>query len=135
MLFYTKHILQAEAPKLRGPFQTFAGFALLQVGLLDYGQTKRLPEPLRLQYARLVLALNERDELAITDAFRALGIRTEKPPDVHSFSNMAGLMFDTRMPKDRESLNPFTDESEIQKNPVTVSSVGRLRSLFSPFSG
>eukprot|EP00243_Klebsormidium_subtile_P010137 TRINITY_DN5332_c0_g2_i1.p1 TRINITY_DN5332_c0_g2~~TRINITY_DN5332_c0_g2_i1.p1 ORF type:complete len:140 (-),score=29.51 TRINITY_DN5332_c0_g2_i1:313-687(-) len=32
---------------------------------------------------------------------------------------MAGLMFDTRMPKDRESLNPFTDESEIQKNPVT----------------
>jgi predicted unusual protein kinase regulating ubiquinone biosynthesis (AarF/ABC1/UbiB family) len=91
------------------------------VGLLDYGQTKRLPEGLRHQYARLVLALNEKDELAIAAAFKALGIQTEKAPDVHHFSYMAGLMFDTKMPEDMDALNPFTDGSEIKKNPITVS--------------
>ncbi|XP_057744105.1 protein ACTIVITY OF BC1 COMPLEX KINASE 8, chloroplastic isoform X3 [Arachis stenosperma] len=41
-----------------------------EVGLLDYGQVKDLPEPLRLGYANLVLAIADGDQLRAAESYR-----------------------------------------------------------------
>ena len=41
-----------------------------QVALLDFGQTKRLPEHLRLKFAELIVAMNAGDILSIGRLYR-----------------------------------------------------------------
>jgi predicted unusual protein kinase regulating ubiquinone biosynthesis (AarF/ABC1/UbiB family) len=41
-----------------------------QVGLLDYGQVKDLPENLRLGYANLVLAIADNDPIRASESYR-----------------------------------------------------------------
>ncbi len=66
-----------------------------RIGLLDYGQSKQLPEKSRLAFAELVLALKSGDNPRISAAMYDLGIITEKGAE-EIRCKMAYGMFDTR---------------------------------------
>ena len=70
-----------------------------RIGLLDYGQSKQLPDKERLAFAALVLELAGGPKAAhqerITDAVEALGLRFARR-DTKLISRMAFGMFDTR---------------------------------------
>lgn len=66
-----------------------------KVALLDFGLTKRLPDDVRLGFARLVLASSRRDPAAVLDAFQDLGIRT-RHDDPESLLTLVRLLFDAR---------------------------------------
>ncbi|CAI5461458.1 unnamed protein product [Closterium sp. Yama58-4] len=89
-----------------------------RVALLDYGQTKQLPEALRLNLARLVVAIADGDMLAVGSCFRAMGIETAKTAGEHpsSFRRMAMIMFDTGSGNGVTSANPFGEESSLKSN-------------------
>eukprot|EP00884_Botryococcus_braunii_P022387 jgi/Botrbrau1/8832/Bobra.0335s0019.1 len=97
------------------------------VGLLDYGQSKQLPDAERLNFARLVIALAEAEGARlwdvnekltpqqqgdVADCIRALGIETEGGRQ-NLLVLMAYGMFDTR-----GRINPFADESPLRVMPV-----------------
>lgn len=63
--------------------------------MLDYGQSKKLPDDKRLAFARLVLAINKGDTAEVSSAMWELGIVTEKD-DAALRTKMAGHMFDTQ---------------------------------------
>ncbi|CAI5534433.1 unnamed protein product [Closterium sp. Naga37s-1] len=89
-----------------------------RVALLDYGQTKQLPEALRLNLARLVVAIADEDMLAVGSCFTAMGIETAKTAGEHpnSFRRMAMIMFDTGSGNGVTSANPFGAESSLKSN-------------------
>ena len=68
------------------------------VALIDYGQSKQLPDHLRLAFARVVLALASRtasrDPRPVSAALGGLGVVTEKN-DPAIRAKMAAGMFDT----------------------------------------
>ncbi|PSC70875.1 putative aarF domain-containing kinase 1 [Micractinium conductrix] len=80
-----------------------------KIGLIDYGQSKRLPEPYRAAFAQLVLQLGKGDDAGIAAALGNLGVVTEReePP---LQAKLAYGMFDTRGKAD-----PFDPESPIKK--------------------
>lgn len=65
-----------------------------KVGLLDYGQSKKLPDDERLGFASLILALGEGNPQRVSDAMWNLGIVTDKD-DAKLRTRMAYDMFDT----------------------------------------
>ena len=80
-----------------------------RIGLVDYGQSKRLPNKYRASFARMVLALERKDDQAISEALDGLGIETSKD-DVPLKSRLAWGMFDTE-----GTVNPFDPNSPIKK--------------------
>ena len=65
------------------------------MGLIDYGQSKQLPEAVRLGFCRLVVALDAGSKPEINAALWALGVET--PRDDEDLRNtLAYGMFDTR---------------------------------------
>lgn len=64
------------------------------MALIDYGQSKQLPDDLRLQFARLILALKGGDQRVISDVLQDMGVVTDKP-DAAIRTKMAYGMFDT----------------------------------------
>lgn len=66
-----------------------------RIGLLDFGLTKDLPDAARLGFARLVVAVGERDPVRITAAFRELGVKT-KSDDPAEVLSLMQLFFDAR---------------------------------------
>ncbi|CAI5495741.1 unnamed protein product [Closterium sp. Naga37s-1] len=91
-----------------------------KVALLDYGQTKRLPDSLRLNLARLMLAMADKDMPRVGSLFQALGIRTTKTvfEDPKSFHRMSSLMFDTAVSEGVTTSNPFASESTLKRNGI-----------------
>ncbi|RYR77827.1 hypothetical protein Ahy_A01g002482 isoform B [Arachis hypogaea] len=89
----------------------------IQVGLLDYGQVKDLPEPLRLGYANLVLAIADGDQLRAAKSYRELGIETISncENEQQELFRLATTMFDTKLPPGVTMLQPFSEESSIKK--------------------
>lgn len=75
--------------------QPFTCTALLQIGLIDYGQSKQLPDPYRAAFAQLVLALDKGDNAAIATALRGVGVVTERE-EAPLQARLAYGMFDTR---------------------------------------
>ena len=71
------------------------GLAGGRIGLLDYGQSKQLPDESRLAFAELVLALWSGDNPRISAAMYGLGVITEKGAEA-TRCKMAYGMFDTR---------------------------------------
>ena len=66
-----------------------------KVGLLDFGLTKELPDPIRVGFARLVIGAGERDVAGILAAFAELGMKTrEDAPE--PVLNLMRLFFDAR---------------------------------------
>ncbi|CAI5465940.1 unnamed protein product [Closterium sp. Yama58-4] len=91
-----------------------------KVALLDYGQTKLLPDSLRLNLARLILAVADKDMPRVGSLFQALGIRTTRTAfeDPKSFHRMSSLMFDTGVSEGVTTSNPFASESTLKRNGI-----------------
>jgi predicted unusual protein kinase regulating ubiquinone biosynthesis (AarF/ABC1/UbiB family) len=69
------------------------------LGLIDYGQCKRLTPQEQVQVAQLVLAVaNKESDLAVATAFRNLNITT-KNDDTEFLANFGRLMFGPLLPK------------------------------------
>ncbi|XP_065873735.1 uncharacterized protein [Euphorbia lathyris] len=88
-----------------------------EVALLDYGQVKDLPEPLRLGYANLVLAIADNDSIKASESYRELGIDTltKCENEQEEMLKLAQTMFDTKLPPGVVMLQPFAEESSIKK--------------------
>jgi predicted unusual protein kinase regulating ubiquinone biosynthesis (AarF/ABC1/UbiB family) len=88
-----------------------------RIGLMDWGQVKVLPEELCKKYAKMVLALHSRQQAAIVQSFRGLGVIVSNPADVQAIERIALTMFDTIAGK-HYVLNPFSSKSAIKRNSV-----------------
>lgn len=88
-----------------------------EVGLLDYGQVKDLPENLRIGYADLVLAIADSDPVRAAESYRELGIDTVSKceNEQQEMLRLAQTMFDTKLPPGVVMLQPFSEESSIKK--------------------
>lgn len=91
-----------------------------KVVLLDYGQVKELPDKLRLNYAKLVLALCTGEPFEIGHCLERLGLVTGKKveDDPAAYKVLAMSMFDTKLPSGCTKLTPFGEESLLSKFPV-----------------
>lgn len=91
-----------------------------KVALLDYGQVKDLPNSLRLDYAKFVLALNAGEPYEIGRCLEKLGVVVCKKveDDPASFKIMASMMFDTKLPPGLTKANPFNKDDVLKKFPV-----------------
>eukprot|EP00270_Netrium_digitus_P001559 TRINITY_DN11727_c0_g1_i1.p1 TRINITY_DN11727_c0_g1~~TRINITY_DN11727_c0_g1_i1.p1 ORF type:complete len:621 (-),score=161.80 TRINITY_DN11727_c0_g1_i1:145-2007(-) len=91
-----------------------------KVALLDFGQTKKISDELRLNFARLILALEKDDIIRVGQLCRKLGIRTKKSvlEDRLSIQRMATLMFDTKRTSTVTTSDPFSQESTLKQNPI-----------------
>jgi predicted unusual protein kinase regulating ubiquinone biosynthesis (AarF/ABC1/UbiB family) len=80
-----------------------------RIGLIDYGQSKRLPDSYRAAFAGLVVALAKGDRRGTSAALDGLGVVVSKDDDEIK-SRLATGMFDTRGKAD-----PFDPDSPIKK--------------------
>lgn len=85
-----------------------------RIGLIDYGQSKRLPDGYRRAFAQLVKALDSGDEGAVCVALDGLGVVTERD-DKPVKAEMARGMFDTS-----GKVDPFDPESPIKKMGIST---------------
>ncbi|PWA42109.1 protein kinase superfamily protein [Artemisia annua] len=88
-----------------------------EVALLDYGQVKELPNPLRLGYANLVLAIADNDHTRASEGLRELGIDTLSlcEDERAELFKLAQVMFDTKLPPGVSMLQPFAEDSSLKK--------------------
>ncbi|KAJ9568241.1 hypothetical protein OSB04_004207 [Centaurea solstitialis] len=88
-----------------------------EVALLDYGQVKELPNPLRLGYANLILAIADNDHLRVSEGFRELGIDTVNlcENEREELFNLAQVMFDTKLPPGVKMLQPYAEDAALKK--------------------
>ncbi|EIE21462.1 ABC1-domain-containing protein [Coccomyxa subellipsoidea C-169] len=86
-----------------------------RIGLIDYGQSKQLPEAERLAFAALLLELGrERADVrpaAVTRCLADLGLRFEREDNQALMTKMAFGMFDTRT---SHRVDPFSPDSPIK---------------------
>jgi len=103
----------------------------MDIGILDFGQTKRFSEESRLGFARLVDAMARRKSSEIGMALENLGIKVEHVPMTKKLKSknrksrlltpefkLAYTMFDTAV-LDGVSDNPFSDESALRSGSVS----------------
>ena len=82
-----------------------------RIGLIDYGQSKKLPDRYRLPFAKMVLALEKKDDAEICRALDRLDIETTgKVGDEKIKARIAWGMFDTE-----GTVNPFDPNSPIKQ--------------------
>ncbi|KAL4584822.1 hypothetical protein LXL04_009432 [Taraxacum kok-saghyz] len=88
-----------------------------EVALLDYGQVKELPSPLRLGYANLILAIADNDHNRASDCLKELGINTLSLCDDEKAEvfKLAQVMFDTKLPPGVKMLQPFAEDATLKK--------------------
>ncbi|XP_071731734.1 uncharacterized protein [Rutidosis leptorrhynchoides] len=88
-----------------------------EVALLDYGQVKDLPKPLRLGYANLILAIADNDHVRASEGLRELGIDTLSlcENERAELFKLAQVMFDTKLPPGVNMMQPFADDSSLKK--------------------
>lgn len=80
-----------------------------KIGLIDYGQSKKLPDRYRLPFAKMILALEKKDDDEICKALDMLNIETSKD-DKRLKARIAWGMFDTE-----GTVNPFDPDSPIKQ--------------------
>ncbi|CAM8926167.1 unnamed protein product [Rhodiola kirilowii] len=88
-----------------------------QVALLDYGQVKEMSDDLRLGYAKLVIAIADKNPVLAEESYKELGIKTicnngDKQGEI---LRLAYAMFDTKLPLGKTQITPFSDDSSIKK--------------------
>ncbi|KAI8019134.1 DExH-box ATP-dependent RNA helicase DExH1 [Camellia lanceoleosa] len=92
-----------------------------EVALLDYGQVKDLPDNLRLGYANLVITIADKDPVRASESYRELGIHTlihtliKCEDGQKEMLKLAQTMFDTKLQPGVKMLQPFSEESSIEK--------------------
>ncbi|MEW5318649.1 MAG: hypothetical protein WDW38_009856 [Sanguina aurantia] len=84
------------------------------IGLLDYGQSKQLPDTHRLAFARLIVALHKANKAGVSSALDDMGVVTALN-DTEIRTRMAYGMFDTR-----GKVDPFDPDSPIKKSAITT---------------
>lgn len=115
------------------------------VAIIDYGQTKRLPESLRLKLCQFYYAMSTGHHLFIAKAFSDLGIELDVPEDKEAQAEALrmlplyanGLLDTAPLPPDID-ISPFSSNSPLQKLPIrtfpselfmVLRTVGALRAL------
>jgi aarF domain-containing kinase len=88
-----------------------------RAGLLDFGLTKDLPPAARLGFARLVVALGDRDGDGVLAAFRELGVKTrsDRPEDVFP---LLAVLFDPRPLDTDPSAQTAQHRNTMAANPI-----------------
>ena len=89
-----------------------------KLGLLDWGQMKRIPDHMVLKFAHMVEALNSNDQNRITEALFNLGVEVDRPDDVASTVGIARTMLDTKVVPGYD-MNPFSANNALKTNAVT----------------
>ena len=112
------------------------------IGLLDWGQVKRVSDTLAVNFALMVEAMNTRKQDNIVHAFHRLGVEVSNNNDKESIANIAVTMLDTRIVPGY-IMDPFNPESALKKNAVSkmpselyfvVRTVQLLRGISSAFN-
>eukprot|EP01041_Mallomonas_annulata_P006824 gene6824-13824_t len=89
-----------------------------KVGLLDWGQIKRLPDHVALKFAYMIEALNSNNSTNIRNALFDLGVTVDVPHDIVSTVGIARTMLDTKAVPGYD-MNPFSDSNALKSNAVT----------------
>lgn len=90
-----------------------------KIGLLDWGQMKRMPESSVYQFAKMVEAITSKNQTEILKNFYALGIRVSDTSDTDFVEKMALTMLDTKKVPGLV-IDPFSKDSSIGKNTVAA---------------
>lgn len=98
-----------------------------KIGLIDYGQCKRLTQEERVKVARLLLSIaNQETDQSIADHFRTLGIQTQND-DTAFLAEFGRLMFGSFQPKhlDHSWHQKFHKQDRVTYFPKELSMVYR----------
>lgn len=90
-----------------------------QVGLLDWGQVKRISDSTVYKFATMVEAMNSQNCTQIISAFNNLGIKVNDPSNLKFVEGMALTMLDTRRVPGFV-IDPFSPESSVSNNTVVA---------------
>lgn len=122
-------LLSNILPRLGHPGNILVMNSKADIGLLDFGQTKRFSEQNRLGFAKLVDAMSKRNSDEISSSLRNLGIFVEHIPQKQSKclreskyltpeQKLTGTMFDTaKVPGVSE--DPFSETSALRFGSVS----------------
>ena len=88
-----------------------------KIGLLDWGQMKRLPDTTVYKFARMVEAINSNNSTDIRKNFFALGIKVSDPENLEFVERIAITMLDTKIVPGF-IIDPFSKNNSLGKNTV-----------------
>jgi aarF domain-containing kinase len=88
-----------------------------RIGVLDWGQMKRVSDDAAVKFSRMILAICTNDRDKICDAFYELGVRMTDPGDKQGTEFMALSMMDTRKIPGF-SMDPFGPDSPLNGNTI-----------------
>ena len=88
------------------------------IGLLDWGQVKRVSDQLAGDFSRLVVAIQSRNEDSVVDSLFALGVAVSNPSDRKTVRAIALTMLDTQAVRDYV-IDPFDPRNSLKTNSVT----------------
>jgi predicted unusual protein kinase regulating ubiquinone biosynthesis (AarF/ABC1/UbiB family) len=88
------------------------------IGLLDWGQVKRVSDNLAVDFSNMVVAMNSNQRPRIISAFKKLGVEVSNPGDEESVEGIALTMLDTRNVPGFV-IDPFNPMNALKKNSVT----------------
>jgi len=88
-----------------------------KIGVLDWGQMKRVTDDAAVKFSRMVLAICTNDQENITKAFAGLGIKMSNPEDKRGTEFMALSMLDTRVIPGF-TMDPFGPDSPLSGNTI-----------------
>lgn len=126
-----RHASSAAQCKTGHPGNILVRNANVDIGLLDFGQTKRFSNEQRVAFARLVDAMSRKDSLGIRSGLEGLGIKVvpsnkvekrprkerRKPSILSVEEQLAYTMFDTAAVPG-VSDNPFSEDSALRSATV-----------------
>jgi aarF domain-containing kinase len=87
------------------------------IGLLDWGQMKRISNDATYKFAKFVQAMNSRHQNSTADAFLNLGVIVGNPQDKRSIEGLAVTMLDTRVMHGFD-MDPFSPNNALKYNSV-----------------
>lgn len=88
------------------------------IGLLDWGQVKKVSDKLLYDYSRMVQAIHGQNVDEVNEAFFKLGVCVAKPNDKVSVNKIAVTMLDTRLVPGYV-IDPFNPANALKENAVT----------------
>jgi aarF domain-containing kinase len=88
-----------------------------KVGLLDWGQMKRISDVTTYKFAKMVDSIHHGNASEIAKSFFDLGMRVSDPTNTAFVSDMAMTMLDTRKVSGFV-IDPFSEDSSVKNNTV-----------------
>jgi predicted unusual protein kinase regulating ubiquinone biosynthesis (AarF/ABC1/UbiB family) len=85
---------------------------------LDWGQVKAMSDQILLNFSKMIIAINSKNQDEIIDAFFKLGVIVSNPNDKRTVECLAISMFDTKnIPG--YIIDPFDENNALKSNSVT----------------